>query len=95
MGLARLKCETTRFFGHFVGDPQNYRDKDEVAEHRASLDCLTKFRERVKAEGWLEAAALDAIDDEVAALIDQAVEEAKNSPLPTLEELTTDVYASY
>lgn len=94
-GPSALDCQTTRFFGHFVGDPQKYRDKDEVAQHRASLDCLPKFRERVTAEDWLSETQLNQIDDEVLALIDSAVSEAKDSAMPDLSELTTDVYASY
>jgi len=94
-GPGALECETTRFFGHFVGDPQKYRDKDEVKRHRETLDCLEKFRERVTSKGWLGAADLEAIDEAVAALIEQAVDEAKASPLPDVSELTTDVYATY
>lgn len=94
-GPGALDCETTRFFGHFVGDPQKYRDKNEVAEHRANLDCLTKFRDRVTSEGWLKDAELNQVDDEVVALIETAVTQAKASPLPDIAELTTDVYATY
>jgi len=38
---------------------------------------------------------LEAIDKEVETLIDDAVVAAKNAPLPTPGELTTDVYVSY
>ena len=37
----------------------------------------------------------DAIDSEVAALIDAAVEEAIAAPLPGPADLTTDVYVAY
>jgi pyruvate dehydrogenase E1 component alpha subunit len=94
-GPSALECVTTRFFGHFVGDPQKYRDKDEVAEHRASRDCLVKFRKRVTSEGLLSDEQLDAIDAEVLQLIDRAVAEAQASPLPDVAEMTTDVYATY
>jgi TPP-dependent pyruvate/acetoin dehydrogenase alpha subunit len=94
-GPTAVECVTTRFFGHFVGDPQKYRDKDEVADHRANRDCLVRFRERVTAEGWLTDAALDAEDDSALSLIERAVTEAKASPLPSVEEITTDVYATY
>ena len=94
-GPSAVECETTRFFGHFVGDPQKYRDKGEVAQHRATMDCLAIFRERVTSEGWLEHAQLDAVDAEVMDLIERAVDEAKASPLPDMSEITTDVYASY
>ncbi len=94
-GPSAVECVTTRFFGHFVGDPQKYRDKDEVSDHRANRDCLALFRERVTREGWLTDAALDAVDEEALALIERAVSEAKASRLPSVDEITTDVYATY
>lgn len=94
-GPATLECKTTRFYGHFEGDPQRYRAKDEVANHRATMDCLAIFRDRVAGSGDLDTATLDAIDADVAMLIDRAVEAAQNAPPPTLEDLTTDVYVSY
>jgi pyruvate dehydrogenase E1 component alpha subunit len=87
---------TTRFFGHFEGDPQRYRAKDEVTQQRASMDCLKHFRARMEADGGpLKAAELDAIDAAVMAEIDAAVAAAKAAPLPSESELTTDVYISY
>ena len=94
-GPATTEFTTTRFFGHFEGDPQNYRAKDEVKRHRAEMDCLKNFRERVAADGTLSAEALDAIDDEVLALIDAAVDEARAAPPPSVDEVETDVYVSY
>lgn len=94
-GPSALECTTTRFFGHFEGDPQNYRAKGEVEEHRANRDCLKIFRARVTDEGWLTDAELDAVDAEVLALIEQAVDEAQAAPPPAVAELTTDVYISY
>jgi pyruvate dehydrogenase E1 component alpha subunit len=94
-GPSALECTTTRFFGHFEGDPQRYRAKDEVERHRAERDCLKNFAARVAKEGWMSADEIGAIDAEVLALIDSAVEQAQASPPPSLSELTTDVYVSY
>ncbi len=94
-GPYALECTTTRFFGHFEGDPQNYRAKDEVEQHRENRDCLKIFRANVTADGRLSDADLDAVDAEVLALIDTAVEQAQASPPPDISELTTDVYISY
>jgi acetoin:2,6-dichlorophenolindophenol oxidoreductase subunit alpha len=85
----------TRYFGHFEGDPQNYRAKDEVARLRESMDCLKRFRARVEADRSLPLARLDAIDAEVLELIDRCVREAKASPPPAESELTSDVYINY
>ena len=43
-------------------------------------------------EGLLDAADMDAVDGEVQALIDRAVDEARAAPRPTADQLTTDVY---
>lgn len=94
-GPSALECSITRFFGHFEGDPQRYRAKDEVARLRESMDCVKNFRARVTAEGWLAGEDLDAVNEEVAALIDRAVDQARAAPRPTVDELTTDVYISY
>ncbi len=94
-GPAAIEARITRFFGHFEGDPQLYRAKDETKRLRESMDCLKIFRARVTAEGWLEAGELDAIDSEVLALIDRAVAEARASSPPAEADLYADVYAEY
>lgn len=93
-GPYAIEAVATRFFGHFEGDPQLYRAKDEVKRQRQEMDCLLNFRATASAHG-IEAAALDAIDAEVAALIDRSVAEARQSPAPLESELTTDVYVAY
>ncbi|MEM8547718.1 MAG: thiamine pyrophosphate-dependent dehydrogenase E1 component subunit alpha, partial [Pseudomonadota bacterium] len=94
-GPASLECSITRFYGHYEGDPQKYRAKDEVANFRETMDCLKNFRDRVAADGSVDLAKLDAIDAEVAQLIDTAVEQAQASPAPGPAEVLTDVYISY
>jgi pyruvate dehydrogenase E1 component alpha subunit len=94
-GPSTIEATITRYYGHFEGDPQNYRAKDEVARLRETMDCLKRFRACVESRGDLPVAQLDAIDREVLELIEQAVTQAKAAPLPTDADLTTDVYISY
>lgn len=94
-GPSTLVANITRFYGHFEGDPQNYRAKGEVARQRETMDCLKRFRARMETDRAVSAAELDAIDAEVLALIDRCVAEAKAAPLPAESELTTDVYIRY
>jgi TPP-dependent pyruvate/acetoin dehydrogenase alpha subunit len=93
-GPTLIEVKFTRYFGHFEGDQQRYRG-DEVAQARATLDCLLQFRRRVVDAGHLAPAQLDDVDAEVGTLIDEAVAEAKAAPKPTISDLTTDVYVSY
>ncbi len=94
-GPAAAEFMTTRFFGHFEGDPQKYRAKDEVKTHRQEKDCLKNFRASVLPDGEISEEELDAIDKEVLALIDEAVAEARAAPPTPMEEMETDVYISY
>ena len=94
-GPTLLECKTTRFFGHFEGDTQTYRDPKEAAEARASRDCLVAFRNRVTEAGLLDGAALDAIDVEIAQLVEESVADALAAPWPDASELSTDVYIKY
>lgn len=94
-GPSAVECSCTRFFGHFEGDPQLYRAKDEVKRHRETLDCLKNFRARVAQENWLASSAFDEVDAQVLALIDSAVKKAQSAPPPAETELTTDVYIGY
>jgi len=90
-----LHVEFTRYYGHFEGDAMTYRPPGEVNEERKYLDCLSFFRARVTSAGLLEKGQLDAIDSDIAKLIDTVVAKAKVAPPPPAADLTSDVYKSY
>ena len=94
-GPSAIEVDTCRFYGHHSGDAQLYRGKDEVRKLREERDCLKIFRLRVGEAALLESDALDAVENEVAALIDRAVASARAAPPPPESELLTDVYVSY
>ena len=94
-GPSTLVGTITRFYGHFEGDPQNYRAKDEVSGYRETMDCLKRFRASTATNSAFTAAELNAIDAEVLHLIDAVTTEARAAPMPGSEELTTDVYIAY
>jgi len=94
-GPSLLEFKLDRYFGHFEGDAQTYRGKDEVAKLRDTKDCLTLFRRRVSEAGLLDAPQMDAIDADIRGLIAAAVAGAKAAPYPGAETLLTDVYVSY
>ena len=94
-GPSAIYCTTIRYFGHFVGDPQNYRAKGEAQEYRDNHCCLKNFRASMKASGEIEQEALDAVDAEVLALIERAVQEARGAPRVEPEDLYKNVYANY
>ncbi|KXE70469.1 thiamine pyrophosphate-dependent dehydrogenase E1 component subunit alpha [Pseudomonas aeruginosa] len=94
-GPSLIEVKLTRYYGHFEGDAQIYRDPDEVKHYRETRDCLKQFRERTCHAGLLSASDLDAIDAEVEARIEDAVQRAKNDPKPEPDDLLRDVYVSY
>ena len=94
-GPTLLHIETPRYYGHFSGDPDNYRSAEEKAAMRRDRDCLVRFRRRVDDAKLLALDDLDGVDREVQAAIDQAVKSARAAAQPALATLTTDVYVRY
>lgn len=94
-GPALLECKMIRMYGHFEGDQQTYRAKGELEDIRANKDCIKLFSERVVEAGVIPRSELEAIDREVGREIEEAVAFAKAAPLPTVKDLTTDVYVNY
>ena len=91
-GPSAIEWYAKRWYGHFEGDPQHYRTKKELESIRKNNDPLIIFRQKVEEAGLIESSELDLIDDDLLSQVTNAVEKAKNSPLPNIEELTTNVY---
>src|SRR5436309_6126621 len=87
-----LEVRTYRFMGHSMSDPLHgvYRTKGEVEEQR-KRDPISQLVVKLKEEGALDDAALDALDAEVRAVVEAAVQFADQSPDPDLSELTSHV----
>jgi TPP-dependent pyruvate/acetoin dehydrogenase alpha subunit len=94
-GPTLIECKVNRYFGHFEGDQQTYRADGEVEDLRRNRDCLLAFARRVTEAGLVEEGELSGIDDDVKALIDDSVREAKAAPDPSPADVETDVYVSY
>ncbi len=92
---AAIELDTERFYGHFEGDPQRYRAKGELDRIRDERDALKTFRKAPSTRELLEEGELDAIDQEVAKLIDRAVEEARGAARCDPSQIDEDVYAAY
>lgn len=90
-GPTLLEAHTFRLSGHYFGDPSPYIPKEEMAEAVAN-DPIVVVRETVIASGAATAEEIDAIQAQFEAEFEEAVEFAKQSPLPDLSEVTTDIY---
>jgi acetoin:2,6-dichlorophenolindophenol oxidoreductase subunit alpha len=93
-GPSLIEARTIRWVGHFEGDPQAYRPKEEAAEGRRT-DPIARLARVLEARGLLDAAHAERIRVQVSAEIDDAVGHAEASPLPEAEDALTDLFAHY
>jgi pyruvate dehydrogenase E1 component alpha subunit len=94
-GPSFIEARCARIHGHYCGDPQTYRSKEELTQAREVHDPIVGFRRRVLASGELTGSELDSIDRLSAEEMDAAVAAAHAGSAPPLEALYTDVYATY
>lgn len=91
-GPALLECKTYRIKGHFVGDPEKYRTKEEVQHEFETNNPITRFEEKVLKAGALTQADLDAVYKQAEREIAEALKFAKESPEPAPEAIYEDLY---
>jgi TPP-dependent pyruvate/acetoin dehydrogenase alpha subunit len=91
-GPTLVECETYRIRGHYEGDPQPYRTREEVEEWRRR-DPLAIAEARLRERGELDDASNDAIHAEARRLVEDAVAFAESEPLPDPAEALEDVLA--
>jgi pyruvate dehydrogenase E1 component alpha subunit len=88
-----VEALTYRFAGHSMADPEEYREKSDVAEWRKK-DPVETFGKRLVEEGILDGdEEREAIDEEVTGMVDEAVAFADESDFPPPESLYDHVYA--
>jgi len=93
-GPSLIEAHTIRWVGHFEGDPQAYRSKEEVAEGRRT-DPIARHERRLIEREVFDAARAAEIRRTITAEIDDAVAHAEASPLPAPQEALTDLFAHW
>ena len=88
-GPVFLLCETERLTGHYIGDAQVYRDKDELRKLREARDPIRNLRDRVSLsdEEW------ERLDTEAQRVVDASVEFAQAGTDPKPADALRHVYA--
>jgi pyruvate dehydrogenase E1 component subunit alpha len=86
-----VEAITYRFRGHSMADPEEYRTKEQVAEWR-KRDPISTFADRLVAEGVLDEAEPDRIDQAQVARVDEAVAFADRAAFPPPESLYDHIY---
>jgi pyruvate dehydrogenase E1 component alpha subunit len=92
-GPTLIEARTYRFYGHSLGDEEQYRSTEEVEAWRSDSDPINTFRSLMKDQEWLTDQEDTEIQNEVKDEIARAVKFAEESPFPTPDKVTTDVLA--
>ncbi len=90
-GPTFIECKTYRWRGHWEGDPQPYRTAEDVARWKEKCP-INRFKDYLLSNNISTQQILDKIENEVARQLEQAVEFARKSPLPDVQEAYSDVF---
>jgi TPP-dependent pyruvate/acetoin dehydrogenase alpha subunit len=88
-GPVLLVCETERLTGHYIGDAQLYRDKDELRRIRETRDPIANLRARLELddEQWRR------LENEAQRVVDEALTYALAATDPEPIDALKNVYA--
>lgn len=91
-GPTLVELKTYRWYGHYVGDPCNYRTRDEENYWKENKDPIKYMRNFLFDNKVFSNEEISEIEKEAMTIIDDATEFAKQSPEPVIEDLYEDVY---
>jgi len=92
MGPTLIECKTYRWRTHFEGEPDTYRPPEEV-EAWIKREPIAPYRKLLIEQGVLTEAQADEIEADVVRELDEAVEFARQSPLPEPETALQGLWA--
>lgn len=92
-GPTLIEAMTCRFRGHYEGDAQDYRDRDELERLKRERDPLELLARRITAERSGSAADLERIRQKVAEEVEAAAANALAGKRPTKDRLFQYIYA--
>jgi pyruvate dehydrogenase E1 component alpha subunit len=91
-GPTLIECKTYRWRTHFEGEPDTYRPPGEV-EAWIKREPIAPYRKLLVQQGVLSLAEADEVEAGVLQELDEAVEFARQSPLPEPESALEDLWA--
>jgi len=90
-GPTLLEAKTHRWYGHYVGDPQRYRSKEEL-EKCPEFDPIPRLEAKLIEEKVVTQDEVKEIEEGISAELDEAEKFALESPLPEAESALEHVY---
>jgi pyruvate dehydrogenase E1 component alpha subunit len=87
-----LEIITYRYRGHSMGDPERYREAEEIQRWQEEDPIGIYHRQLIEKEIATEE-ELDSVIDQVEAEVEEAVQFAESSPDPEPDQLFVDIYA--
>ena len=90
-GPSLIEARTYRFYGHSLGDEQQYRTEEEVEERKLNADPINILRDFMTERNWLSSADDDQVQQRAGDEITRAAKFAEESPWPEMGEVGTDV----
>ena len=90
-GPSLIEAKTYRHSGHSRADPAKYRPEGEL-DQWLERDPIVLYRERLLKLGFNEA-TLKELEAEAMRKVDEATATAKASPLPSIDDIETNVWA--
>jgi acetoin:2,6-dichlorophenolindophenol oxidoreductase subunit alpha len=87
-----LECMTYRMAGHFVGDPQHYRSKEDLAAWR-DKDPIERLKSHLLQSG-IAASELDSASENVRQEVQRAADAARAAPRPNPVDVLAEVYSA-
>ncbi len=90
-GPSLVECKTYRWLGHWTGDPQNYRTKEEVNEWKEKCP-IKRHKEYLLSNGITNDLILSNLEKKAYELANEAVEFALQSPEPNPDDVLDNIF---
>ncbi|MDR3644668.1 MAG: thiamine pyrophosphate-dependent dehydrogenase E1 component subunit alpha, partial [Clostridia bacterium] len=90
-GPTLIECKTYRWMGHWTGDPQVYRSREEVAEWKKKCP-IKRLRGYLLEKKLSTEKELDALESDVQSRVEAAAKFSEDSPEPDPANVLDDVF---
>ncbi|MFQ3620189.1 MAG: thiamine pyrophosphate-dependent dehydrogenase E1 component subunit alpha [Spirochaetales bacterium] len=93
-GPILLECRTYRIKGHYVGDPEKYRTKEEVKQQIEQNDPIRRYTSFLLEQKITSSSEIDSLYKKVKEEVEKAVQYAEQDAYPAPQEALEDLFSS-